>query len=352
MVNEGNEVTARLALGRAPVMADVARLAGVSHQTVSRVINDYPHVHASTRARVERAITTLGYRSNTAARTLVTGQSRTFGVISVDTSHFGPASTIFAIAEAAREGGYFLNFVSLREVDRSHMRTALGHLMDAAVDGVVVIAPVEAAIDALRRQTADVPVVVVAASGLGPEIRVAVDQMAGGRMATRHLLDLGHRTVVHVSGPGHWLDASARVRGWRAELETGGRMVHDVIEGDWSASSGYEAGRTLAARLKTDLEGVTAVFVGNDQMALGLIRAFHEEGLRVPHDISVVGFDDQPEAGHFLPPLTTIRQDFAAIGRRCVSALIEKLRGGEPEPSSLIEPELVVRASSAPPSSR
>jgi DNA-binding LacI/PurR family transcriptional regulator len=129
-------------------------------------------------------------------------------------------------------------------------------------------------------------------------------------------------------------------------------VAYDVIEGDWSANSGYQAGRRLAPRLKAELDDVTAVFVANDQMALGLIRAFHEEGLMVPRDVSIVGFDDQPEAGHFLPPLTTIRQDFAAIGRRCVSALIEKVRGVEAAPFSPIEPELIVRASTAPPRPR
>jgi DNA-binding LacI/PurR family transcriptional regulator len=346
-------VPAKAALARPPVMADVARLAGVSHQTVSRVINDHPNVNAETRARVKQAIVQLGYRRNAAARTLVTRQSGILGVISVGGSRFGPASTIFAVAEAARAGGYFLNLVSLSGVDRSQMRAALGHLMDAAVDGIVVIAPVDAAIDSLRGQAADVPVVVVAASGVASETRVAVDQVAGARIATRHLLDLGHRTVFHISGPSDWLDASSRVRGWRAELEAGGRVAYDVIEGDWSADSGYQAGRRLAPRLKSELDDVTAVFVANDQMALGLIRAFHEEGLVVPRDVSIVGFDDQPEAGHFLPPLTTIRQDFAAIGRRCVSALIEKVRGGEAAPlSAIIEPELIVRASTAPPRPR
>jgi DNA-binding LacI/PurR family transcriptional regulator len=350
-MRETRPVNSKPRLARLPVMADVARLAGVSHQTVSRVINDHPHVTAETRERVRLSIAQLGYRRNVAARTLVTRQSHTLGMISFDTSHLGPASTIFAIAEAARSGGYFLNFVSLPEFDRLNIRAALDHLIDASVDGIIVIAPVDAAVDALRGQAVGVPMVVAAASRPGPEITVSMDQVAGARLATRHLLDLGHRTVFHIAGPRHWLDASARSRGWRAELEAAGRVAYDVIEGDWSADSGYRTGHRLAALIKGGLD-VTAVFVANDQMALGVMRAFHEAGIAVPDDVSIVGFDDLPEAGQYPSPLTSVRQDFAAIGRRCVSTLIQQVRGREPEAQMPIQPELVVRASSAPPRTR
>jgi DNA-binding LacI/PurR family transcriptional regulator len=330
-------------------MADVARLAGVSHQTVSRVINDHPSVTAETRARVKLAIVQLGYRRNTAARTLVTRQSRIFGLISVDTTHFGPSSTIFAVAEAARTGGYFLNFVSLREIDRAHMSAALGHLMDAGVDGIVVIAPVNAAVDSLRGLHPDLPVVVVAASELASLTTVAVDQVAGARLATRHLLDLGHRTVLHVSGPDDWVDATARVKGWRTELTAAGRVAYDLIPGDWSADSGFQAGNILLSRIRSGEQDITAVFVANDQMSLGLIRALHEGGIRVPEDISIVGFDDIPEAGHFLPPLTTIKQDFGAIGRRCVQMLIDTLNNRQTYPPDPIQPAMIVRSSTGPP---
>jgi DNA-binding LacI/PurR family transcriptional regulator len=228
------------------------------------------------------------------------------------------------------------------------MATALGHLMDAGVDGIVVIAPVSAAVDSLRGLHPDLPVVVVAASQLESLTSVAVDQVAGARLATRHLLNLGHRTVLHVSGPDDWVDATARVKGWRSELAAAGRIAYDLIPGDWSADSGYRAGNVLRSRIQSG-EDVTAVFVANDQMSLGLMRAFHEGGIRVPDDVSIVGFDDTPEAGYFVPPLTTIRQDFVAIGRRCVATLIDRLNERQTEPPEPIQPELIVRSSTAPP---
>jgi DNA-binding LacI/PurR family transcriptional regulator len=332
---------------RAPVMADVARLAGVSHQTVSRVINAHPSVTPDTRARVETAIAQLGYRRNTAARALVTRSTRTLGVVSVDTTNFGPSSTLFAIEGAARAAGYFLNFVSLRQVDRQHMVEAIDHLMAAGVDGLVAIAPLRAAVEALRGVSTAVPLVEVEATDLYAESGVVVDQRGGGIAATRHLLDLGHETVVHVAGPVGWLEAEARISGWRAALTAAGREVRAELLGDWSAQSGFVAGRELVGPVSRG--EVTAVFVGNDQMALGLIRALCESGLSVPGDVSVVGFDDIPESAYFLPPLTTLRQDFAEVGRRCIETLIARIAGDQPAPRSPIEPELLVRASTAPP---
>lgn len=332
---------------RAPVMADVARLAGVSHQTVSRVLNSHPSVTQGTRARVEAAIAQLGYRRNTAARALVTRETSTLGVVSVDTTHYGPASTLFAIEGAARAAGYFVNFVSLREVDRAHMKAALDHLMAASVDGIAVIAPVRAAVEALRGLSTDVPLVEVETSDLYTDGAVVVDQVFGGRAATRHLLDLGHRAVLHVAGPRDWLEAEARARGWRAESAEAGREMRPVLVGDWTARSGYTAGREIAAMVSRG--EVSAVFVANDQMALGVLRALHEAGCSVPMDVSVVGFDDVPEAGYYVPPLTTVRQDFPEVGRRCISDLLHKIAGRDSEARTAIQPELIVRASTGPP---
>ena len=330
------------ARSRSVVMADVARLAGVSQQTVSRVLNESPHVSPSTRERVLEAVRKLAYRPNRVARALVTGRSRTLGVVSFDTTLYGPASTLLGIEHAAHDAGYFVSIASLRSLDATSMLNAVERLGEQGVDGILVIAPQESSARALLHVPVDVPIV---ATEAGPEHDdiplVAVDQVAGAAAATRHLLDLGHRTVWHISGPQDWLEAQDRVRGWRATLDAAGAVHPPLLVGDWSARSGYE----LAARLDAE-ESVTAVFVANDQMALGVLRRLHELGRRIPEEISVVGFDDIPEAAYFTPPLTTVRQNFNEIGRRGLLLLLRQIEDGERRRSrETVPPELIVRAS-------
>jgi DNA-binding LacI/PurR family transcriptional regulator len=329
---------------RTAVMADVARLAGVSHQTVSRVINDSAHVRPETRRRVLAAMRTLDYRPNPAARALVTGRSRTLGVVSFDTTLYGPASTLFAIEQAAHAAGYFITIVSLLAMDRAGVLGAVDRLRVQGVDGILVITPQEGAAEAVANLPAAVPVVAVEAGPAGSVPVVAVDQFAGAVSATQLLLDLGHRTVWHVAGPRDFLEAQQRVEGWRAALEAAGAQAPPVLTGDWSPRSGYEVGRRLAE----DPE-VTAVFVANDQMALGVLRALHERGRNIPREISVVGFDDIPEAQYFTPPLTTVRQDFGEMGRSSLRLLLDLMRNDQPPSRLTIAPELVVRRSTAPP---
>ena len=324
---------------RAVVMADVAKLAGVSLQTVSRVINDSPHVREETRERVQDAMRKLEYRPNPVARALVTGRSRTLGVVSFDTTLFGPASTLFGIERAAHDADYFVSIVSLRSLDRSSVVSAVERLRAQGVDGILVIAPQESASQAILHLPQDVPVV-AAEAGPGESVPlVAVDQVEGARLATRHLLDLGHRTVWHISGPSDWLEAQDRVDGWRSTLEAAGAAPPPVLVGDWSARAGHELGRELGP-------DVTAVFVANDQMALGVLRSLHEAGRRIPADISVVGFDDIPEAEYFTPPLTTVRQNFNEMGRRSLLLLLEQIESRSRAPvRETVPPELIVRAS-------
>ena len=326
-------------------MADVAKLAGVSLQTVSRVINDSPHVRADTRERVQDAMRKLEYRPNPVARALVTGRSRTLGVVSFDTTLYGPASTLFGIERAAHEADYFVSIVSLRSLASSSVVSAVERLRDQGVDGMLVIAPQDSARSALLHLPEDVPMV---AAEAGPDDSVpvvAVDQVAGARLATQHLLELGHRTVWHIAGPVDWLEAQDRMSGWRSALEAAGAPAPPVLHGDWSARAGHELGRELAAT-----PDVTAVFVANDQMALGLLRALHEAGRRIPGEISVVGFDDIPEAEYFTPPLTTVRQNFNEMGRRSLLLLLEQIESGVREPRrETVPPELIVRASSRAP---
>ena len=329
-------------------MADVAKLAGVSHQTVSRVVNDSTQVRPETKQRVLAAMRQLDYRPNTAARALVTGRSGTLGVVSFDTTLHGPASTLFAIEQAAHAAGYFITIVSLLALDRTSVLGAVERLRVQGVDGILVITPQEGGADALVNLPAGVPVVAVEAGRPNSVPLVAVDQFAGAVDATQLLLDLGHETAWHIAGPHDFLEAQQRVDGWRATLEAAGAEVPPVLVGDWSPRSGYRLGQQLAKD-----PAVTAVFVANDQMALGVLRALHECGREIPREISIVGFDDIPEAQYFTPPLTTVRQDFSEMGRSSLRLLLELMQNtGDPPQRLTIAPELVVRRSTGPPPKR
>jgi DNA-binding LacI/PurR family transcriptional regulator len=328
-------------------MADVARVAGVSYQTVSRVLNDSPHVRPDTRERVLAAIRQLDYRPSSTARALVTGRSRTLGVVSFDTTLYGPASTLFGIERAAHDAEYAVSVSSLRALNRDSVLSAIEQLRDQGVDGVAVIAPTRAAADALRHISSDFAVVAV---GAGPNSTVpaaCVDQTAGAAAATRHLMNLGHKTVWHLAGPADWKEAQERVDGWSSVLEAAGAHVPEPLRGDWTARSGYDVGTSIL-----QIPELTAVFVANDQMALGLLRRLREAGRDVPGDLSVVGFDDIPEAAYFTPPLTTVRQDFAELGRRCLHILLERIEGNAQNTRVVVPPELVVRDSTSVPSRR
>jgi DNA-binding LacI/PurR family transcriptional regulator len=327
-----------------PLMADVARLAGVSTMTVSRVLNGHPNVTEATRVRVEHAIEQLGYRPHSAARTLAGGPSGTIGVVSVETPYYGPVNTLFGIEVAARAAGLFVNFVVVRKVDEARMRAAVEHLRSTHVDGIVISTPVRTAFGALDGISVDVPVVVLRGAPDADAPTVVIDQTESTRLATSHLLDLGHTTVHHVRGPSEWFEADARFEAWAAELRARGIEPPTPLLGDWTPASGYQAGRTLAAD-----PTVTAIFAANDQMALGVLLALHEAGRRVPEDVSIVGFDDIPESAFFHPPLTTIRQDFEELGRRCLHRLEMLINGQDPGGVDVIHPPLVERASTAPP---
>jgi DNA-binding LacI/PurR family transcriptional regulator len=335
---------------RAQVMSDVAARAGVSHQTVSRVVNGHPHVAAATRERVQRAIQELGYRPNTAARALVTGSTRTIGLVTSHINQYGPAQTLLGLEHAARAAGYSLSVAILDEDSEGAMREAVDRFVAQSVDAVVALSTYGQAVEALRRFDAPVPLIAVQVGRDPQRPTVWVDQEAGAALATRHLLALGHPTVHHVAGPEDSLEARGRILGWRRELLAAGAVVPDVLHGDWWPSAGYAAGRELAIRIRNggaDGTDVTAVFLANDQMALGLLNALHGAGVSVPGDVSVVGFDDVPEAAYYTPPLTTVRQDFAELGRRGVQLVLARLRG-EDFHAEPVMPQLIVRGSTAP----
>lgn len=324
-------------------MEDVARVAGVSHQTVSRVLNNHPNVSSKTRERVEQAITELGYRRNTAARSLVTRRSQTIGVLGSEMAQYGPSHTLLGVQHAARDAGYFVSVAGLREVTPETIKDAMAHFMDQGVDGIVVTVPHPGTFDVLRDITVPVPLVAVGSVGDEHLSGATVDQRQGAKLAVEHLLSLGHQRIGHLSGPADWIDTTARIDGWKEALNEAGLEPGTLIEGDWSAECGYREGLKIAAD-----RSVTALFVANDQMALGVLRAFNESGVQVPAEISVVGFDDQPESAYFIPPLTTVAQDFEELGQRCIGLLLDRLEDGTTREAATVTPRLVVRSTTAP----
>lgn len=333
-------------VSRDPAMTDVARLAGVSHQTVSRVLNGHPNVREQTRLRVRAAIDQLGYRPNKAARALVTGKSQLIGVIAQNSPLYGPASLLGAFESAAGEAGFSVSVRRVKTLDRESIAAAVEYHRDQRVAGIVAIAPTASANEALAEVPAGVPLVTIDGDPEREGSLVTVDQFRGAYDATFHLLESGHKTVWHVSGPPDWFDSAGRVRGWQAALEEAEVETPPVTTADWSAKAGYEAGQTLAR-----VPECTAIFAANDHLALGILRAMYERGRRCPEDVSVVGFDDVPEAAYFIPPLTTVRPDFDAVARETLGLLLAQVIEGEVEqPYRRVEPTLVVRNSvSAPP---
>lgn len=327
---------------KAATIFDVARLAGVSHQTVSRVLNDLPNVRPATRERVERAIKQLRYIPSPAARALVTRRSRTIGLITTGLPEYGPSTTAVHFNEAARDERYAVIMASLLQADPAALRQAAEVLVRQNVEAIVLITSNRSTLGILQGMELGVPFLAVVSQGTGLH-RVSLDQYQGARRAVRHLIDLGHTDIRHVAGPTDSMDARERIRGWRDALGEHGLAAHEPILGDWSAASGYAAGLTLLP------EPFTAVFCGNDQMALGLVHALTEGGRAVPDQVSVVGFDDLPEAAHFSPPLTTMHQDFAQLGRDAMEVVLAVL-SDELAPNPLLRvPQLVLRASTAPP---
>ena len=265
------------------------------------------------------------------------------GVITLDSALFGPAATLRGGQRAALDAHYSVTVANLRHTDRGAVRDAMSHLVQHGVDGVIVLAPLLSGAQALAERPVGMPAVAIGGeTGHGIDA-VTIDQRAGAKAATTYLLDLGHPTVWHVAGPSEWVDAHHRTAGWRAALECAGAEVSPPLLGDWSVESGFEAGRVLAR-----ISEVSAIFVANDAMAIGVLRALHEHGRRVPDDVSLIGWDDVPEAAYLNPPLTTVHQDFAELGRRGFELLIDRIEAGAgPTRRDVVQPTLVVRNTTA-----
>ncbi|GAB2961877.1 LacI family DNA-binding transcriptional regulator [Streptomyces pseudoechinosporeus] len=324
-------------------------MAGVSRKTVSRVLNNEPYVSDEVRRRVLEAAEELGYRLNHAARALASGRNRSIGVVALGTAGYGTAMLLVGIEKAVRDAGYALRMVSTLDGEPDDIARAVDSLLEQGVDGIIVSEPV---IEGEVSVRVDVPVLFLGAPPAFISARtltVGVGAYELARAATDHLLDLGHTTVHHLAGPGRWYASKDRVEGWRAALSARGREQPPVIEGDWSAESGYAAGREFASA-----GDVTAVFAAGDDMAIGLIHSLREAGRSVPEDISVVGFDGNPVFAYVAPALTTVRQPFDAAAREGIRLLVQAIEEPETDlpPASDPPVELVVRASTAPPPTR
>ncbi|WP_210481074.1 LacI family DNA-binding transcriptional regulator [Naasia sp. SYSU D00948] len=325
---------------KAPTIYDVARRAGVSHQTVSRYLHGYQGIRPETRERVQDALDELEYRPNSAARLLKAKRTNRIGVLAHRLEQAGPARIIAGATKAARDRGYVLDIVSMTGDDAASVETALSIVLEHQVAGVIATAQTEAVLATLRSRALDLPLLIDASMVAWGDTMSANER--AGRLAAQHLLDLGHRRVGYVSGPRSWVAAEKRLSGFVDEVRTHGGHVAWVQAGDWSAASGDAAWTALPLH---DRE-VSAVAAANDSMAIGVISALERDGRAVPEDVSVIGTDDMPEARFLRPPLTTVAINFEAEGEYIVETLIARIEeSGSDVAPMLAVPELVVRKS-------
>ena len=321
---------------------DVARLAKVSHQTVSRVINNNSSIRPETKTRVLKAMEALGYRPNQAARALASSKTKMIGILASDTDFTGPASMVHEMERAAREQGYFVVSCGIDPTDNQSVREGIDHLQRLGIEGLAIVTPHANAVEYVRANVSGIPVVTLDSMYRMDELAVSVDNFAGGVTATQHLLDLGHKEIVHISGPKDWFESTTRAAGYTSTM-INANLVPRVIDGDWEISTGYRIGSEVNFLEK----GITAVFIANDRMALGFLHAMRQRGVSVPEQLSVVGFDDLEESQYAYPPLTTVRQDFRALGERAMQLLLLEIKGTAYRKLDRLVPELVVRSSTA-----
>jgi DNA-binding LacI/PurR family transcriptional regulator len=330
---------------RSATLNDVGAHCGVSYQTVSRVVNESPFVAKKTRARVLKAIADLDYRPNLAARRLATRRSSVIGMVGTKITYYGPAQVMVSIEETAKRRGYNLMFAGIDSPSKARVAAAIDDLCEYQVDGLVLGVRVEGSIDVMSKLCHGVPFIALDTNAAPGVPNVIVDQQYGTRLAIEHLLALGHNQIACITGPPLWSASKERRKGWAKALKHAGLELGPCIEGDWSAESGFAAAVKLLDQHPKDF---TAIVAANDHMALGVLRALHAKGIRVPEAISVVGYDDLPESRFFEPPLTTIHHDFAGQGERCVEILLSMIARQTFNPGlQLLRPELVIRESTS-----
>ena len=330
---------------------DVAQAAGVSTQTVSRVMNKFSYVSEETRQRVEEVVERLGYRPSTLARSLIQQRSYTLGVVTFGLKYIGPSRTLNGIADQADKLGYMLLMKEIDNFDTNSLDDVMDSLLARQVDGIIWAAPEigsnHAWVDE-QLENVSVPVLFLAMGARTGISSVATDNYQGAVMAVQHLLDKGKKKVGHICGPLSWWEAQERKRGWCETLERAGLDASEQFctEGNWSSASGEQA----FLQLLDAYPSMDSVFVANDQMALSVLREAHRQGIRVPEQLAVIGFDNLPESAYFYPSLTTISQDQQLLGEEAVQRIVEMIQARQnnqsiPAQSRFIEPTLIVRES-------
>ena len=319
---------------------DVAKLAGVSHQTVSRVLNNHSSLKPATREKVEKAITDLSYRPSQAARQLVTSQSRLIGVLIAEADLYGPASILNAMEKVARKEGYSIISIAVSAESRDSWREAIDQLRNLDIDGVITIALPEQLVKEIENSLDGAVIVIVDSEPSKKFDVVNVDNIYGATIATQHLIDAGHTEILHVTGPEHDYESNKRKVGYETTMKSA-KLKPEIIIGDWSIATGFEAGRKVINMRKRP----TAVFCANDHLALGMIKAFSESGIDVPGDISIIGFDNIPESGYLIPGLTTVNQSFDELGNNAIERMLLQLRASSKKEAVVIKPALVLRSS-------
>lgn len=335
---------------------EVASAAGVSTQTVSRVVNGRPDVSPETRERVQNAIEQMRYQPSALARSLIQQRSYTLGVVTAGLKYIGPSRTLSGIAEAAEQAGYALLLKELPRFDADNIEPIFDALLSRHVDGIIWAVPEvgenRKPFSSLPLQLG-VPIVYITMEPRDGLSVVSIDNYLGGRIATAHLIEQGYRHIGHISGPLDWWEARQRMAGWRDALRKAGLEAGENhwMEGNWSSASGAQA----AVKLFGQYPGMDAIFVANDQMALSVLQSACSRGPRIPEDLGVVGFDDIPESAFFSPPLTTIQQDQYNVARVAVEEIIKIIESGWQggatieRKSVVVAPTLIVRQSSLRP---
>lgn len=330
--------------GDSPSMADVARAAGVSPQTVSRVANGEPTVSPKTRERVLRAIRDLNYRPNAAARAMKRGSYKTIGIVYHSLRSVGTQMPVEVISRKAAQSGYATLLLPLEVPTQQNADGAISRLEEMAADAVIAIMPNVFAGPTKAPTFNAAPTLVVASSAAPGVASIDFDHRGGSKQAVDHLLELGHITVDHIAGTRDAPDSVLRREGWEDALKAANRHVPEPVYGDWTPGSGYRAAKELLSRRRLP----TAIYVANDKMALGAYRAIREQGLRIPEDVSVIGFDNVDEAAVYDPPLTTVEQDFDAFGNEALAMTLDMIEGAAPD-HRIIPTRLAVRESTAAP---